>query len=52
MESSSFEGRPVTKQIEIRDLKGLSLAPNSAANQMFRDTLKIDQTRVNQIPPH
>ena len=42
MASTNFEGRPVTKQIEIRDLKHLSLAPNSAATQLFKDTIYID----------
>ena len=44
MKSSNFEGRAVTKQIEIRDLKGLSLGPNNAAMQLFKDTIYIDQT--------
>lgn len=39
MASSNFEGRPVTKQIEIRDLKHLSLAPNNSATQLFKDTI-------------
>lgn len=42
--SSDPEGKPVTKQIEIRDLKGLAMSPNSAAMQLFKDTIYIDQT--------
>jgi hypothetical protein len=38
------DGKPVTKQIEIRDLSGLSMSPNSAAMQLFKDTIYIDQT--------
>ena len=43
MRTSNHEWRPVTKLLAIQDLKGLSLAPDSAATRLFKDAIFLDQ---------